>query len=135
MSPYFVTVFREMARQVRRRRSRHHKTMIKQIFLCIVLTGLSGQAFAQKMSTPRKVGVGTASPQGQLHVASDSTTDPFVLVTSHSVTGYGLAVSTSGSVGVGTTAPFNKLHVQGTAGGAAGIYLNSAAPSGTTSTL
>ena len=107
----------------------------KLLIIYAVLTSLSAPAFAQKMSTPRKIGIGTASPQGKLHVASDSTTDPFVLVTSHSVTGYGLAVSTSGSVGVGTTAPFNKLHVQGTAGGAAGIYLNSAAPSGTTSTL
>jgi len=87
--------------------------MIKKIFLCAVLAGLPGPAFAQKMSTPRKVGIGTASPQGQLHVASDSTTDPFVLVTSHSITGYGLAVSTSGSVGIGTTAPGQLLEVAG----------------------
>ena len=107
----------------------------KLLIIYAVLTSLSAPAFAQKMSTPRKIGIGTASPQGKLHVASDSTTDPFVLVTSHSITGYGLAVSTSGSVGIGATSPVNKLQVQGTAGGAAGIYLNDAAPLANTATL
>ena len=114
------------------------KKEIKKPAAALILSGLislAGPVYPQQLSTFNKMGVGTSSPQGKLHVASDSTTDPFVLVTSHAITGYGLAVSTGGSVGVGTTAPFNRLHVQGTAGGAAGIYLNSAAPSGITSTL
>lgn len=41
----------------------------------------------------------------------------------------------SGSVGIGTTSPSNKLHVEGTGGGSAGIYLNSASPATATYTL
>jgi hypothetical protein len=40
-----------------------------------------------------------------------------------------------GSVGIGTPEPQAKLHVEGADGGAAGIYLNAAAPSNTESTL
>ncbi|MEW6557162.1 MAG: hypothetical protein AB1349_07395, partial [Elusimicrobiota bacterium] len=41
------------------------------------------------------VGIGTTGPEGRLHVLSDSTSDKYVLVTSHTVSGYGLVVSTS----------------------------------------
>ena len=44
-------------------------------------------------------------------------------------------MDTSGDVGIGTAAPVNKLHVEGTASGSAGIYLNSAVPASTASTL
>ena len=46
-----------------------------------------------------------------------------------------MTVSNTGKVGIGTTAPINKLHVEGTGGGSAGIYLNSAVPSATSNTL
>ena len=108
----------------------------KTLILYVVLASLSLPASGQGTwtATPRRVGIGT-KPEGQLHVVSTSTIDPFLFATSHSVTGFGLVVSTSGSVGVGTTAPANKLHIQGTAGAAAGIYLNNAAPLANTATL
>ncbi|MDQ7779031.1 MAG: hypothetical protein RDV41_04905, partial [Planctomycetota bacterium] len=44
-------------------------------------------------------------------------------------------IKDGGNVGIGTSSPSNRLHVEGTAGGSAGIYLNSAVPSSTASTL
>ncbi|MCG8430525.1 MAG: hypothetical protein MJA29_05095, partial [Candidatus Omnitrophica bacterium] len=38
-------------------------------------------------------------------------------------------------VGIGTTLPLNKVHVQGSGGGLAGIYMNSAVPANTSYTL
>ena len=60
------------------------------------------------------VGMGTTNPQGKLHILSDSTTDPYVFVTSHTTAGYGVVVSTTGNVGIGTTAPGATLQVDGT---------------------
>jgi hypothetical protein len=42
-----------------------------------------------------RLGVGTTDPQGKLHVISNSTTDPYVFVTSHTTTGFGIVVSTA----------------------------------------
>lgn len=52
-----------------------------------------------------RVGMGITNPQGKLHILSDSTTDPYVFVTSHTTSGYGVVVSTTSNVGIGTTDP------------------------------
>jgi hypothetical protein len=59
------------------------------------------------------------------------------LIYATGVDGTGITVSTGSTakVGIGTNAPSNKLHVEGTAAGAAGIYMNSAVPATTTNTL
>jgi len=62
------------------------------------------------------IGIGTTSPLGKLHVAN------------------GNAIF-EGYVGIGTTNPTQLLTLNGSAGGAAGIYLNSAVPSSTSYTL
>ncbi|MDQ7779677.1 MAG: hypothetical protein RDV41_08195 [Planctomycetota bacterium] len=46
-----------------------------------------------------------------------------------------MTILNDGKVGIGTASPTNRLHVEGTGGGSAGIYLNSAVPSSTASTL
>jgi hypothetical protein len=46
-----------------------------------------------------------------------------------------VTANSAGNVGIGTTAPRNLLDVNGTASGAAGIYLNAAVPGSTTNTL
>ncbi|MCM8797615.1 MAG: hypothetical protein NC923_07080, partial [Candidatus Omnitrophica bacterium] len=46
-----------------------------------------------------------------------------------------MRITTNGDVGIGIASPSNKLHVEGSGGGSAGIYLNSAVPSTTTNTL
>ena len=58
-----------------------------------------------------KFGIGTASPQGRLHVQSNSIADPYVFITNHAITGFSMAVSTSGRVGIGTPAAQGRLHV------------------------
>jgi len=60
-----------------------------------------------------RAGIGTTSPKGKLHILSNSTTEPYVFVTSHTVSGFGIVVSTGGNVGNGTTDPAEKLEVSG----------------------
>lgn len=55
-----------------------------------------------RISSSGNIGIGTANPEGHLHILSSSESDRYVFVTSHTVTGYGLVVSTSGRVGIGT---------------------------------
>jgi hypothetical protein len=68
------------------------------------------------LTTTGTVGIGIQSPQGKLHILSDSTTNPYVFVTSHTTSGFGIVVSTGGKVGIGMTGPNQKLSVAGTFG-------------------
>ena len=48
---------------------------------------------------PGKTSFPILGPEGKLHVLSDSSSDKYVFVTSHTVSGYGLAVSTKWAAG------------------------------------
>jgi hypothetical protein len=88
----------------------------------IAAGGGSTASTALLINSSGNVGIGTTSPQGKLHILSNSTTDPYVFVTSHTTTGFGIVVSTGGNVGIGTTNPLSKLSVGGNGYTTAGIY-------------
>jgi hypothetical protein len=55
------------------------------------------------------IGIGTGSPAAKLNILGTNVTDAAVLMTSHSVSGYGLIVATNGCVGVGTPSPVGSI--------------------------
>ncbi|MCK5583383.1 MAG: hypothetical protein KAI33_06315, partial [Elusimicrobiales bacterium] len=73
------------------------------------------------------IGIGTSSPGARLDVQETNTSNSYSLRVGTSATAYHMAISTMGNVGIGTENPSNKFHIEGSAGGSAGIYLNSAA--------
>ena len=68
------------------------------------------------------VGIGVASPQGNLHIIGSAVDKPYIFVASHTIGGFTLMVSTDGYVVVGSDVKLsgNKFQVNGSAGKTAG---------------
>ena len=85
----------------------------------------SGGVEAMRIDAVGGVGIGTMNPQGRLHVLSNSTTVPYIFVTSHTTTGFGLVVSTTGNSGFGTGNPQGRLHVLSNSTAAPYVFVTS----------
>ncbi|MFH1723552.1 MAG: hypothetical protein ABII00_02905 [Elusimicrobiota bacterium] len=82
-----------------------------------------GEIERVRVTATGNVGIGTVVPEGRLHVVGTSATDPYLFVTSHTGSGFGLVVSTTGNVGIGTETPRQLVHVHEASGGNSRIHL------------